>query len=342
MDEKINIFGKTLSQIKELCAELNLPVFAGKQICQWLYEKNAHSFEEMTNISKANRSLLAEHCTIEKAKPEKVSLSRDGTKKYLFNMGENRFIEAAMIPDGDRKTLCLSSQAGCKMGCTFCMTAKQGFQSHLNPSEILSQFTEIEEAGQITNIVYMGMGEPMDNIDNVLTTLEILTADYGYAMSPKRITVSTIGVIPSMKRFLEESKCHLAISIHSPFPEERRRLMPVEKSYHIEEIVEILKEHDFGGQRRVSFEYIMFEGVNDDDRHSAALALLLKGLDTRINLIGFHPIPDSPLKGSSRVVMESFQAHLQKKGITTTIRRSRGQDIDAACGLLSTKERLNN
>ncbi|MBN2655886.1 MAG: 23S rRNA (adenine(2503)-C(2))-methyltransferase RlmN [Spirochaetales bacterium] len=342
MKDKENLFGKTLPQLKEICSDLKLPAFTAKQICSWLYEKNASDFDEMTNISKANRALLTGTCSIGKVKPEKVSVSRDGTKKYLFDLGQNRFIEAAMIPDGDRNTLCLSSQAGCKMGCTFCMTAKQGFQSHLTPAEILSQFTEIEEAGRITNIVYMGMGEPMDNIDSVLATLDILTADYGYAMSPKRITVSTIGVIPAMKRFLEESKCHLAISIHSPFPEERQRLMPVEKKYPIEEIVEILKQHDFGGQRRVSFEYIMFAGVNDDDRHSAALSSLLKGLDTRVNLIGFHPIPDSNLNGSARPVMETFQAHLQKKGITTTIRRSRGQDIDAACGLLSTKERLNN
>lgn len=340
MNEKPNLFGQTLSRIQDLCKELEMPAFTAKQICNWLYEKNAGSFEDMTNLSKANRTLLNDRCRIEKIKPEKVSNSMDGTKKYLFNMGENRFIEAAMIPDGDRKTLCISSQAGCKMGCTFCMTAKQGFQSQLTPSEILSQFTEIEEAGQISNIVYMGMGEPMDNLENVLTTLEILTADYGFAMSPKRITVSTIGVIPAMKRFLKESRCHLAISIHSPFPGERSRIMPVEQKYHIKEIIEILKNHDFGGQRRISFEYIMFKGVNDDDQHSEALAQLLKGLDTRVNLIVFHPIPNSELKGSERQTMERFQGKLQKSGITTTIRRSRGQDIEAACGLLSTIEKL--
>jgi 23S rRNA (adenine2503-C2)-methyltransferase len=340
MSEKPNLFGQTLSRIQDLCTELKMPAFTAKQICSWLYEKNAASFDEMTNLSKANRALLKEQCRLEKVQPEKVSRSRDGTKKYLFALGGNRYIEAAMIPDGERKTLCLSSQAGCKMGCRFCMTAKQGFQSHLTPAEILSQFTEIEEAGEITNIVYMGMGEPMDNIDIVLDTLEIFTSDYGYAMSPKRITVSTIGVIPAMQRFLEESRCHLAISIHSPFPEERARLMPVEKKYPIKEIIKNLKAHDFGGQRRISFEYIMFEGINDDDRHSAALSDLLKGLNTRVNLIGFHPIPDSELKGSPRTTMERFQENLQKKGITTTIRRSRGQDIDAACGLLSTKEKL--
>lgn len=226
------------------------------------------------------------------------------------------------------------------MGCTFCMTAKQGFQSNLSCGEILSQFTEIEEAGDITNIVFMGMGEPMDNIDEVLSSLEILTSDYGYAMSPKRITVSTIGVIPTMKRFLEESHCHLAISIHSPFSEERERLMPVEKRYPIQEIIDVLKTFDFNGQRRVSFEYIMFDRVNDDAAHSSALFQLLKGLNTRINLITFHQIPNFHLKGSPREKMEIFQSHLNKNGITTTIRKSRGQDIEAACGLLSTKKRL--
>ncbi len=340
MDKKDNIFGKTLKEVQELCRFEGLPPFTAKQICSWLYSKNAHSFDEMTNISITNRAQLSEKYSIERIKPTSVSKSKDGTKKYLFPMGDNRFIEAAMIPDGERKTLCLSSQAGCKMACTFCMTGKQGFQSNLSSGEILSQFTEIEEAGDITNIVYMGMGEPMDNIDPVLTSLEILTSEYAYAMSPKRITVSTIGVIPSMKRFLDESKCHLAISIHSPFAEERTRLMPVEKKYPIHDIVDLLKSYDFSGQRRVSFEYIMFDRVNDDASHSSALARLLTDLNTRINLIAFHQIPGSLLKGSPREKMEIFQSQLNKNGIITTIRKSRGQDIEAACGLLSTKERL--
>jgi len=340
MNNKKNIFGKTLSEIQEICRLEGLPGFTAKQICSWLYGKNISSFDEMTNISKINRDSLSQNYLIERIKPTTVSKSKDGTKKYLFPLGDNRFIEAAMIPDGERKTLCLSSQAGCKMGCTFCMTAKQGFQSNLSSGEILSQFTEIEEAGSISNIVYMGMGEPMDNINEVLSSLEILTSDYAYALSPKRITVSTIGVLPAMKRFLDESSCHLAISIHSPFAEERERLMPAEKAYPIKEIVDLLKTYDFSGQRRVSFEYIMFDRVNDDAAHSSALSKLLKGLNTRINLIAFHQIPGSLLKGSQREKMEIFQSHLNKSGIMTTIRKSRGQDIEAACGLLSTKEKL--
>jgi 23S rRNA (adenine2503-C2)-methyltransferase len=337
---KINLFGKTLSEIEKIVKTEGLPSFTAKQIADWIYVKGVSSIDEMTNISLGNRDKLNGRYSILKIQPVKISQSEDGTKKYLFPLEGNRFIETAMIPDGERKTLCLSSQAGCKMGCTFCMTAKQGFQSNLTTGEILSQFTQIEEAGSITNIVYMGMGEPMDNIENVLQSLEILTSDYGFAMSPKRITVSTIGVIPSMKLFLDRSRCHLAISIHSPFPEERARLMPVEKKYPIEEIVKVLKTYDFSGQRRVSFEYIMFDRINDDASHSSALFKLLQGLQTRINLIAFHQIPDSPLRGSSREKMEIFQSQMNKNGITTTIRKSRGEDIEAACGLLSTKEKL--
>lgn len=340
MKEKENIFGKTLNEINKIVKDEGLPSFTAKQICNWLYKKGVSSFDEMTNISLLNREALSKNYTIEKITPVQVSRSEDGTKKYLFPLRNNRFIEAAMIPEGERKTLCLSSQAGCKMNCSFCMTGKQGFQADLSCGEILSQFTEIEEAGAISNIVYMGMGEPMDNIDNVLASLDILTSDYGYGMSPKRITVSTIGLIPSMKRFLEESLCHLAISIHSPFSDERTRLMPVEKTFHIENIINELGNYDFSGQRRVSFEYIMFDRVNDDLAHSSALFKLLKGLNTRINLIPFHKIPGSLLKGSPREKMEIFQNHLNKNGITTTIRKSRGEDIEAACGLLSTRERL--
>ncbi len=341
MKDKINIFGKTLTEIKEICQIEKLPTFTASQICGWIYKKGISSFSEMTNLSTKSRKILSEGYELRYIEPTKVSRSKDGTKKYLFPLKDNKFIETAMIPDGDRKTLCLSSQAGCKMGCTFCMTAKQGFQSNLDCCDILSQFTRIEEAGSITNIVYMGMGEPMDNMDNVLKSLEILTSDYGFGMSPKRITVSTIGVIPSLKRFLDESLCHLAISIHTPFNEERARLMPVEKKYPINEVVELLKKYNFStGQRRVSFEYIMFDRINDDLTHSNELAKLLKGLNTRINLIAFHQIPDSPLNGSSREKMETFQNRLNKSGITTTIRRSRGEDIEAACGLLSTRERI--
>ncbi len=331
------LYGKTLQELQTVCAELKMPSFTAKQIAQWLYQKDARSIEDMTNISKKNRSLLEEKYEVGRQEPLQVQVSVDGTKKYLFEAFGNNFIETAMIPDRDRKTVCVSSQVGCKMACVFCMTGKQGFQNQLTAGEILNQIFSIEEGPEVTNIVYMGMGEPFDNIDEVLKSLSILTSEWGYAMSPRRITVSSIGIIPSLQRFLLESECHLAISMHSPFDEERRELMPIQKAYPIKEVIEEIQDFDFGLQRRVSFEYIMFKGVNDTQAHVKELARLIGGLRCRMNLIRFHAIPDAPLEGTELVRMEEFRDALNKKNIMTTIRSSRGQDIFAACGLLSTK-----
>ena len=331
------LFGKTLNELKDVAKENGLPGFAAKQIAQWLYQKGVDSIDEMTNLSKEGRSRLKGKYEIGKVAPSKVQASTDGTKKYLYPAHKGLFIEAAYIPERDRRTLCISSQVGCKMGCLFCMTGKQGFQSQLTAGEIVNQVLSLPESDQLTNVVYMGMGEPMDNIENVLKSLEIFTADWGLGWSPRRINVSTIGVEPAMRRFIEESNAHLAISLHSPFNEERQKLMPIEQVYPVEGVIEALKEYDFGRQRRISFEYIMFEGINDTPAHIKGLTKLLNGLRCRINLIRFHPIPDSPLRGSSDETMRWFAEELNKKGLTTTIRRSRGEDIFAACGLLSTK-----
>jgi 23S rRNA (adenine2503-C2)-methyltransferase len=331
------LFGKTLEELKDIVAESNLPAFTAKQIAQWLYQKDITTIDEMTNLSKVARQKLKEKYEVGRIAPAKVQASVDGTKKYLFPAHKGLFIEAAYIPEKDRHTLCISSQVGCKMGCLFCMTGKQGFQSQLTAGEIVNQVLSLPESDQLTNIVYMGMGEPMDNIDNVLKSLEIFTADWGMAWSPRRINVSTIGVEPAMRRFIEESNAHLAISLHTPFNGERQKLMPIEQVYPIEQVIDALREYDFGRQRRISFEYIMFDGVNDSKAHVKGLAKLLNGLRCRINLIRFHPIPDSPLRGSSDQTIQWFADELNKKGLTTTIRRSRGEDIFAACGLLSTK-----
>jgi 23S rRNA (adenine2503-C2)-methyltransferase len=265
-------------------------------------------------------------------------VSIDGTKKYLFPTLHNKFIETAMIPDDERKTVCVSTQVGCKMGCLFCMTGKQGFQGQLTAGEIVNQIRSIEEYGEVSNIVYMGMGEPFDNLEAVLKSLDILTSDWGYAMSPRRITVSSIGIIPAMIRFLNESEAHLAISLHTPFDEERRKLMPVQIAYPIAEVINEIKGWDFGRQRRVSFEYILFKGLNDSAYHVRELVRLLSGIRCRINLIRFHPVPGTPLESPDEETINSFRDQLNAKDITTTIRASRGQDIYAACGLLSTKE----
>ncbi len=332
------LFGKTLNELQELVLELGLPKFTAKQICDWLYKKEVSSIDEMTNLSKKNRELLSEKFTFGLIDHQKVQESKDGTKKYLFPTVHGQFIETAMIPDKDRKTVCVSSQVGCKMGCLFCMTGKQGFQGQLTAGEIVNQIRNIPEWQDVSNIVYMGMGEPFDNLDEVLKSTEILTAEWGFAMSPRRITISSIGIVPGLVRFLNESETHLAISLHTPFHEERQKLMPVEIAYPLEEVLSEIRIWDFGRQRRVSFEYIVFHGLNDSPAHVKEMAKVLDGIKCRINLIRFHPIPNTPLKGTDEATLQEFKDALNAKGITTTIRASRGQDIYAACGLLSTKE----
>lgn len=333
----VPLYGKTLDELKAIVIAEGLQPFTANQIADWLYHHHAESIDEMTNLSKKAREMLSAKYTVGLTKPERVSESVDGTKKYLFPVANNRYVEAAYIPETDRATLCVSSQSGCKMGCLFCMTAKQGFQGNLTAGEILNQLRSLPEFSNVTNIVYMGMGEPLDNLDNVLKSLEILTSKWGMGWSTKRITVSTIGLIPAIKQFLEKSNCHLAISLHTPFDDERRMLMPIQNVYPISEVIAELKNYRFTDHRRVSFEYIMFDGMNDTPRHVKELVKLLNGLTCRINLIRFHPIPDSPLRTSPDERIIQFRDSLTAKGIFTTIRASRGQDIQAACGLLSTK-----
>ena len=336
--DKQPLFGLSLQKIKYVVASLALPSFTATQITDWLYKKHVSSIDEMTNLSKKARELLNEKFIVGLTAPSNVQISTDGTKKYLYPTATEKFVEAAYIPDEDRATLCVSSQIGCKMGCLFCMTGKQGFQGNLIAGEIVNQIQSLPEFENLTNIVYMGMGEPLDNLQPVLDSLEILTASWGYAWSPKRITVSTIGVIPAMQTFLKQSNAHLAVSMHTPFDDERKRIMPIQSVYGISEVVSELRKWDFSHQRRVSFEYIMFKGVNDTPRHAREIVRLLEGIRCRINLIRFHPIPDTALEGTPYGDMVEFQNMLKARGMTVTIRASRGEDIYAACGMLSTKE----
>ena len=333
-----HLFGKTLEELKDLSVKLGLPSFTGRQLAEWLYKKEVSSFEEMTNLSLKARALLKENYETGIMSPTDVQVSVDGTKKYLFPALEGKFIETAYIPDRKRHTVCVSSQVGCKMGCLFCMTGKQGFQGNLSSGEILNQYRSIPEWRSITNLVYMGMGEPLDNLEEVLKSLEVLTSDWGFALSPRRITVSTIGITPAMLEFLNRSNAHLAVSLHTPFEEERRKLMPVQQVYPLKEVLKEIKSWDFGRQRRVSFEYILFKDFNDSASHVNELSRILQGIRCRINLIRFHPIPDTPLESPDELTINAFKDKLIAKGITTTIRASRGQDIWAACGLLSTKK----
>ncbi len=335
---KKRLLGKTPEELREIALAAGLPAFAGKQMAQWLYGKRVRSVEEMTNLSKAGREALARDWEVGYAAPVECQESSDRTKKYLFE-AQGFFIEAVMIPDQDRKTLCVSSQAGCKMGCKFCMTGRQGFHGNLSAADILNQFFAIEEAGELSNAVFMGMGEPLDNWEEVKRVLEVLTSPWGLAWSPKRITLSTIGVLPSLRKFLDESHCHLAVSLHNPFPEERLEMMPVQKAWPLEDVVNLIRQYDFTGQRRVSFEYTVFAGWNDTKRHADALLRLLQGLECRVNLIRFHQIPDFPFVPAPLPQMEAFRDRLSRGGITATIRASRGEDIFAACGLLAGKHK---
>ena len=341
------LLGKTLEELQAVAQEVGLPRFAGKQLAEWIYVRRATSFDEMTNISLKGREALKARYNIGRHAPVAEAISKDGTKKFLFQVGERQkakgdeairqeagYIEAVYIPDDDRATLCVSTQAGCKMGCKFCMTGTLGFHGHLSAADILNQIFSIPDADKLTNIVYMGEGEPMDNLDNVLRSLHAMTSAWGCAWSPKRITVSSVGINKGLKRFIEESDCHLAISLHNPFAVERQEIMPIEKVNHLNDVIALLKQYDWSHQRRVSFEYICWGGVNDTPKHANELLRLLKGLDCRINLIRFHAGVDKEFTSSDEQQMEWLRDYLTEHGITTTIRRSRGEDILAACGML--------
>jgi len=336
MDGKKRLLGMTLNELKSVAGELGLPSYAAKQMADWLYKKRVTSIAAMTNIAASKRNLLDERYDVGAISPVDSKKSVDGTVKYLFSADENHFVESVYIPTDDRNTLCVSSQVGCKMNCLFCMTGKMGFVQNLTANEILNQIQSLPEFDSLSNVVFMGMGEPLDNVDELFKILEILTSSYGYAWSPKRITVSTIGTTKGLQRFLDESQCNLAISLHSPFGDERLSLMPVEKAFPINEIIEKVKQYDFAHQRRISFEYIVFKNLNDDLRHARGLIKLLKGFPCRVNLIRFHAIPNVPLQSSDIQNMEVFRDVLNAAGIICTIRASRGEDIFAACGMLST------
>ena len=336
---RVNLLGKTLPQLQELCAAEGFPRFTAKQLCDWLYKKRVESIDAMTNLSLAQRARLNEMAYIGRETPVRCQVSRDGTKKYLFPVLDGHYVEAVYIPEEDRATLCVSCQVGCKMGCRFCVTGQQGFHGNLGAGDILNQLFSIPEYGELTNVVFMGMGEPMDNLDAILAATQTMTSDWGLGWSPKRITVSTVGIVPGLKRFLDESQCHVAVSLHNAVPQERLQMMPVQKAFPLSEVLALLRHYDWSGQRRLSFEYTMFRGINDDQQHAQKLVDALKGLDCRVNLIRFHESPEAPYKTSMPTAIKAFQDYLNRHGVTCTLRASRGQDIDAACGLLAGRSR---
>lgn len=350
MPLKTPLIGMDTAQLRAVAEEAGMRPFAGGQIARWLYSNKVRSIDDMTNLPKDGRSRLSQRYQAGPVAPLRVARSADGTVKYLFcvapdgclagpgETSDGVFVESVVIPDGQRRTLCVSSQAGCRMGCRFCATGAGGFKRNLSVAGILAQFLSIDNPEELTNAVFMGMGEPFDNTDAVLAAIDVLTAGWGFAWSPKRITVSTAGVIPGLKRFLDASLCHLAVSLHSPFAEQRAELMPVQKAYGILDVLDLIRRYDFTGQRRVSFEYTMFAGVNDTKRHADGLVSLLRGLECRVNLIRCNAVPGLPFAPPADVVMEMFRKRLNAGGITATIRISKGEDIDAACGMLAGKE----
>lgn len=344
--------GLTLTELASVCKQYGLPSFTAKQIVKWLYQKQITAIDQMTDLSLKARQLLSSNYTLGRLPYAHKAVSTDGTIKYLFPTHDGHFVESVYIPDGDRATLCVSSQVGCKMGCKFCMTGRQGFDAQLTTSDILNQIYSLPDMNKLTNIVFMGQGEPFDNTDNVLKACDILTSDYGLGWSPKRITVSTVGITRGLKIFLEQSRCNLAISLHFPFNEERTEHMPINKAFSISDTLPSLRKYfpRIGeattattlstSQRRLTFEYIVFKGLNDTLHHQNKLLALLKDLDCRLNLIPFHQIPDSPYQGAEIEKMKQIRDYLSGQGLFTTIRASRGQDIMAACGLLSTSKSL--
>ena len=332
------LLGMTLSQLRDVVKTLSMPQFTAIQIAEWIYKKQIVNIDEMTNLSKANREKLGSSYYIGKTPATVRTESNDGTVKYLFPTLDGHTIETVYIPEGNRATLCISCQVGCKMNCLFCQTGKQGWQGNLTASDILNQVFSCDYPSQLTNIVFMGQGEPMDNYDAVMQSIEVLTADYGWEWSPKRITVSTVGLRKNLKQFLDNSQCHLAVSLHAAIPELREKLMPAEKQFSIVDIIKLVKEYDWTHQRRITFEYTMFGGLNDSQLHARELVRLLAGIKCRVNLIRWHRIPSVELNEIDDNRMVSFRDYLNNHGITATIRASRGQDIFAACGMLKSND----
>lgn len=343
MEQKRILLGMNLDELQDFVLNLGMQKFVGRQLAEWIYEKRASSFDEMVNISTKNKGLLAEHCEIGRKNPVEAKTSNDGTVKYLFKCGTH-MIESVYIPEKERATLCVSSQVGCKMNCYFCATGRMGFKGNLSAADILNQVLSIppkenKKMQPLTNIVFMGMGEPLDNWVEVKKTIDVLTAPWGLAWSPKRITVSTVGKLPQLKNLLDETNVHVAISVHTPFMDEREQLMPAQKAFPLKDVLNILRGYDFSRQRRLSIEYIMWRGVNDDMDHARQLERLLHGLDCRVNLIRFHALPGVDLSPCSEERMIMFRNYLNSKGITATIRTSRGEDIMAACGMLASENK---
>ncbi|MBG0858703.1 MAG: radical SAM protein [Bacteroidales bacterium] len=327
--------GKTVYDIHEMLRIHGYGVSHATQVANNLYKKRIPDIPLFRNIPGKLLRLLSSIADTGFSPPSRSEVSGDKTVKYLFTGEGGKQFETVYIPDKKRNTVCVSTQSGCRMGCPFCLTGRYGYHGDLSPGEIINQILSIPEAGRINRVVFMGMGEPMDNLGNVLKACRIITSEWGMALSPRDVTVSTVGITTGIIEFLEESDCNLTLSLYSPFAAERSRIIPAERKYPAREIIEILKHFPAGKKRRFSIAYVMIKDVSDTDSHLEELKKLLNGSDIRVNLLPYHTFSGDSANPSSEERMLHFRHSLVLSGISASIRRSRGADIGAACGLLA-------
>jgi 23S rRNA (adenine2503-C2)-methyltransferase len=344
--EKVNLLGLTRPQMEQFFLDMGEKKFRAQQLLKWIYHQQVNDFEQMTDVSKALRQKLHECAEIRPPEVLHEGISRDGTRKWVFEMDGGGAIETVFIPDGRRGTLCVSSQVGCALDCSFCSTGKQGFQRDLSAAEIIGQvwlaarsFGPRTNLGEhpITNVVMMGMGEPMMNYDNVVAAMRLMKDDLGYGISKKRITLSTSGVVPRIDQLSEDLDVSLAISLHAPNDELRNELVPLNKKYPLEELLAACKRYSDNISHRhktITMEYVMLKGVNDQPEHARQLLKILRGIPSKVNLIPFNPFPHAGYERSEKADILAFHKFLNDNGLMTTVRTTRGDDIDAACGQL--------
>jgi 23S rRNA (adenine2503-C2)-methyltransferase len=323
---------------EEICLYIGGSVFNyanAVSITNSIYKKRTREIAHINGIPKKLKEDLDRDFSIGIFDPVFETISADGTIKYLFKTESGLAFETVFIPDNKRGTVCVSTQSGCRMGCPFCATAGYGFKGNLTAGEIVNQIISIPFANNVTHVVFMGMGEPMDNLDNVLKACEIITAEWGLSISPRNVTVSSVGIMQGIEEYLNESECNLTLSLFSPFSEERQNIIPAEKHNPVREIIQLMKNYPVRKQRRLSVAYVMIGELNDSDRHLEGLKLLLKGSKIRVNLLNYHPVDNNKNIPSSADRMQFFKHNLVISGISASIRRSRGADISAACGLLA-------
>jgi 23S rRNA (adenine2503-C2)-methyltransferase len=345
-DDRINIKSLTREELQDRLVQMGLKKYRADQVLAWIYENYARSFEDMTNIPKTERSLLSSVFSLSSLKIVRTEVSKDGTRKFLFELMDKRAVESVLIPDEDRMTLCISSQVGCRQGCRFCLTGSSGFQRNLEAYEISDQVLEAsrllrqEGARSITNLVLMGMGEPLANADEVMKALTVITSAKGLGLSPRRVTLSTAGLVPEIDRLGKSGmKVNLAVSLNATTDEVRDRIMPVNKRYPLKELLAACRRFPLEPRRRITFEYVLLKGVNDSEDDARRLARLLRGIKCKVNLIPFNPYPGSEFKRPDDVVVRRFQKILLDHHYAAPVRESRGRDISAACGQLREREK---